>query len=597
MAYTFNAKQYSFTSGLERQTMAEDMFDIYADTDNLDKILAANVASSAARKLEREQQEELWKKENYNARITNETALQQVDIGSTGEGNDAVRNLLRGMQEKVYKAKELGRQNPDQQHKVPQVIAEQEAAIQRIMGVATNVSVSLDAYEKAMKIPPGQAGAVSVMTPNATQNVMLGVKDGSTSFVMKNGELYGIKPNESGGSDVVNLDKLSQEIEGGGNFYQTVPDLTESLKGGYDNVLKPGGKDNADFVTFEEKRVGSQMATVKFMSQKQRDNAADALVKSGQFKGILDDDERMKVIWSDMMGNDVPWQQVEGDTPEEVKANLEEQRNKAAYFLAQKAIEDNAPADGVKMITSTSKYKPPTGPKGPKPETDLQQAKRMRYTGGSQDARALAGNNVEPQEIADYLNDINDGDYSVVDKDEVIASLNDEQFEAYEELEDEKAKDKYLEGIMKKNGIKIGDIVDGDGKVIKTDEDSLRGRISDEGGYSKDEAIVYNSKASAAAKKAYEELDEDKRPKDSDKYFAGKDGKKRLNPAYKGKNSGNKSKSFIGKKPGDVLRNSGTIDDPDIGIPKVADAQDGRYYKNSNTGTVYLFKDGKYTEV
>ena len=332
MALKFNAQQYDLAKGLTRQRMAEDMFDIYAETPNLDAALAANVASFQARKQERKAQEELWKTQNYQDRITNETALQKVDIGSTASGNDAVRNLLRGMQEDVYKAKELGRQNPKEQHRVPQVIAEQEAAIQRIMGVATNVSVSLDEYEKAMKIPPGQTGAVSVMTPDATQRVMLGIKDGSTSFVLKNGELYGIKPNGSGGSDVVNLDQLSKDIEDGNNFFQKVPDLTESLKGGYDNILKPDGKDNVDFVTFEEKRVGSQMATVKFMTQQQRDKAADALVKSNQLIGILDDEERMKVVWSDMMGNDVPWQQVEGDTKEEVQANLEKQRNEAAYF-------------------------------------------------------------------------------------------------------------------------------------------------------------------------------------------------------------------------------------------------------------------------
>lgn len=572
MAYTFNAKQYSFTSGLERQRMAEDMFDIYADNSNLDDMLAAQVASTAARRLEREQQEELWKKENYNARITNETALQQVDIGSTAEGNDSVRNLLRGMQEKVYKAKELGRQNPKEQHKVPQVIAEQEAAIERIMGVATNVSVSLDAYEKAMKIPPGQTGAVSVMTPNASQNVMLGIKDGSTSFVMKNGELYGIKPNSTGGSDVVNLDKLSQEIESGANFFQTVPDLTESLKGGYDNVVKPQGQDNADYVTFEEKRVGSQVATVKYMNQQQRDDAVDAMVKSNQFKGILDDEDRMKVIWSDMMGEDVPWQQVEGDTREEVQANLEKQRNQAAYFLAQKAIEDNAAPDGVKMVVGRSKYSPPAAPKGPKPETDLQAASRIRYTGGAEDARRLYELG-DKKEMAKYLTNINRGDsyYEVIDQDYIDSLVDEEERDAYIEANSDyeetgepakdaarkmaaikKANEEYEAGLIK--GYEMGQIVDKDGNIIPVDtEEDLRRAISDEGGYSKDQQLVYSSKASAAAKKAYEGLPEDKRPGEEDKYFE-VNGKRYLNPTYvppskrTHKSNNQPSKSFKNKK-------------------------------------------------
>ena len=61
------------------------------------------------------------------------------------------------------------------------------------------------------------------------------------------------------------------------------------------------------------------------MTPGQRQQGIKALVNGNQFKGILDDEARMKVVWSDMMGKDVPWQQVEGDTREEVEANLAKQ--------------------------------------------------------------------------------------------------------------------------------------------------------------------------------------------------------------------------------------------------------------------------------
>jgi hypothetical protein len=526
---------YNNSSGRYRQSLANKLMDVYADTKDLDKMLAANIASVQARKLERKMQDELWKKQNYASRIVDETKLQNIDMGGSAD-NDAIRNLVRDMQEKVYQAKKWGREHPEFQHEVPRVIAEQQAAIQRMMGVATNVSVALDGYDKAMKIPPGQAGAVSVMTPDASQRVMLGIRDGSTSFVTKNGKLFGIRPNENGQPDVVNLDELSADIEKGNNFFQTVPDLTESLKGSYNNVFKPGGKDNADLITFEEKRVGSQVATVKFMTPEQREQGIKSLVNGNQFKGILDDESRMKVIWSDMMGKDVPWQQVEGDTREEVEANLAKQRNEAAYFLAQKAVEDNAAPDGIKMVEGRSKYQPKgSGNKSQKP-TEI--AKNMIAQQARIDSMEYLGK--DPNEIAKYLTDLNRGDsfYEVVD-DAYIDGLVDEEKESEyikknaksdSEEDLQKAKEEYRTKFLK--NYKKGDIVDKNGNVIDVStQKALERAILDEEGYSKAEQIVYRSNASDAAKKAYEELKESERPTEDEKFFKYK-GRKYLNPIY-----------------------------------------------------------------
>ena len=73
---------------------------------------------------------------------------------------------------------------------------------------------------------------------------------------------------------------------------------------------------------------------------------------------IIEDEDRMSVIWSNMMGKDEPWGKAEG-SPEEIEAKINKQKEEAALFLAQKAIEDNAPADGVKVIQSSQKYKAP----------------------------------------------------------------------------------------------------------------------------------------------------------------------------------------------------------------------------------------------
>lgn len=525
---------YNNSSGRGRQSLANEMMKVYADTKDLDKMLAANIASVQARKLERKMQDELWKKQNYASRIVDETKLQTIDMGGSAD-NDAIRNLVRDMQENVYSAKKMGREHPEFQQEVPRIIAEQEAMARRMMEVATNVSVSLDGYDKAMKIPPGEAGAVSVMTPNASQRVMLGIRDGSTSFVNKNGKLFGIRPNENGEPDVVNLDELSANIEKGDNFFQTVPDLTESLKGGYDNVFKPGGKDNADLITFEEKRVGSQVATVKFMTPEQRQQGIKSLVDGNQFKGILDDEKRMKTVWSDLMGKDVPWQQVEGDTREEVEANLAKQRNEAAYFLAQKAVEDNAAPDGIKMVEGRSKYKP----KGSgKQSTPTERARDMR----AQEARVISMelDGKTPEEKAKYLTSINRGDsfYEVVDDAYIDGLVDEEEEEEYIEKNAEtdseedmqKAKEEYRTKFLK--NYKKGDIVDKDGNVIDvSSQKALERAILDEEGFSKDEQLVYRANASVKSKKAYESLEEDKRPSETEKFFE-VDGQRYLNPVY-----------------------------------------------------------------
>jgi hypothetical protein len=542
--------QYRNSSGRNRQAAANDLINMYADTSNLDAQLDAQVASEAARRYEREQQDELFKKEMYNSRIESETALQKINVGANAD-NDAIRNLIRDQQEKVYEAQRIGRENPELQHRVPQVIAEQQAAVNRMMKVSTNIGVILNDWEEGMKIQPGKAGSIDVMTPHATQKVLMGIKDGSTSFVMKNGEMWGVLPGE--GDDglpyAVNLDKMSNMVEEGGDPISTVPDISETLKKGYDNIFLPGGKDNAELITFSEKRAGTQVVTSKFMSEQQKQLGVEKLVKSNQFKGIIEDDARMSIIWSNTMGKDTPWLQVEGDTREEIQAEIDAQKKEAAYFLANMAVDDNAAAAGVQMVVGRSKYQPPSGPKGPKPETQLQQAKRLRYEKGSSDARELLDK--DPKEIANYLTNINRGNsyYEVIDQDYVDSLVDEEERDAYVEANSDyeetgdsakdaarkmiaikEATEEYEAGLIE--GYEMGQIVDKDGNIIPvgTEEDISRA-ISDEGGYSKDQQMVYNSNASASAKKAFEELPDDKKPKEDAKYFEA-NGKRYLNPVY-----------------------------------------------------------------
>ena len=236
------------------------------------------------------------------------------------------------------------------------------------------------------------------------------------------------------------------------------------------------------------------------------------------------------------MGKDVPWQQVEGDTREEVEANLAKQRNEAAYFLAQKAVEDNAAPDGIKMLMRSSKYQPKgSGTQSQKPE---EIAKDMRAQQARIDSMELV--DATPEEKAKYLTNINRGDsfYEVVD-DAYIDGLVDEEEESEyieknaksdSEEDLQKAKEEYRTKFLK--NYKKGDIVDKDGNVIDvSNQKALERAILDEEGFDKDEQMVYRSNASAAAKKAYEGLKESERPTQDEKFFKYK-GRKYLNPIY-----------------------------------------------------------------
>ena len=549
---------YNRSTGRQRQQIANGLMDMYADTGNLSQILAAQVEEPWARKQQREQQDKLFEENQYNQRIEDETALQQIKMGGDAD-NDAFANLIRSEQEDIYEAKKLGRENPEIQHKIPRIIAEKEALVKTMIQTSTDVGVALNDLEEGMKIQPGKAGSIDVMFPDATQRVLLGIKTGETSFVNRNGQIFGVLPSlEDGGLPMaVNLSKISQDIQEGKDPIPTVPDITESLKGGYDNIFKPGGKDNAELVTFGEKRSGTQVITTKTMTAEQRQLGIEKLVKSNQFKGIIEDEDRMSKIWSNTMGKDEPWLQVPGNTREEIQANIDKQKQEAAYFLANMAVEENAAAEGILEVAGRKEYKPPSATPPPKPEDPLKVAKRIRAKEGFQHARELEGES--PEVIAEYLTNINRGNtvYTVVDNDyienhpdydaeEKAKFMQENYTKYYKGMDTDKIAEAMIEAQKEYDAkildyLKPGDIVDKDGNVIPvSNEEEIAKAISDEGGYSKDEYMVYRSGASSNAKKAYEALPEDKRPKPSEKYFT-VDGQRYNNPVYS-KNHGGKNK-------------------------------------------------------
>ena len=85
---------YNQSTGRQRQQIANGLMDMYADTGNLSQILAAQVEEPWARKQQREQQDKLFEENQYNQRIEDETALQQIKMGgdARAEGAAAVES-------------------------------------------------------------------------------------------------------------------------------------------------------------------------------------------------------------------------------------------------------------------------------------------------------------------------------------------------------------------------------------------------------------------------------------------------------------------------------------------------------------------------
>lgn len=405
-----------------RQERANALINAYS----IDPAVVSNNAqlaiNSELRRQERQKQEKLVEETLMNERIQAESKFSAVDIGDSS-ANTALKDLLREQQKRVYNAKMLQKKGKISGEEALTEIQDATDAIDKIQKTAVGTNVALDDYYKDMKIQPGEAGAVDAMTPDGVQKAMLGIRTGESSFVYKNGELYAVRNNEDGEPFVANLSKINTAIGNGDNFYKKVPDLSETYKNAYDNIVKPGGKDNADFVMFQTKRIGDQEAQLKYMTPEQRAKAAQAMVKSGQFKGVIEDEERMSIIWSNVMGRDEPWGQAEG-SPEEIQAKINKQKEEAALFLANKALETNAPADGVKVIQSSKKYQPPSydSSKGNKSrltvgtEEDIE-TYRTSYDNIVQQSPKLVG---KPKEIIQMAGDFIGEDPGYYSKEQLI---------------------------------------------------------------------------------------------------------------------------------------------------------------------------------
>ena len=262
----------------------------------------------ANNKLERAKQEKLFAEQNKEQQLMFDKV---AGIKETGYGSfdKSMNEFFDSQTEKYFKIKQGIKDGTVPQMEGNRALSYLNNQVTQFKDAVVPIMAQTKALAEALKIPPGQPGAISSRVPTAQQEVLLELQQGgNVKLVDNDGELVLFRPGGDGKEPaMVNVNELLQLENSGIKYFETVPDLSESLKSVYDNTVKPGGKDNADLVTFDTKIVGDQEITTKSMTTEQRQKAAQSMVKSNQFKGILDDDTRMKSVWADMMNKDTDW--------------------------------------------------------------------------------------------------------------------------------------------------------------------------------------------------------------------------------------------------------------------------------------------------
>jgi len=497
---------------------------------NSAKIIANNI-------LQRQSQEQLFAAQNTEQRAMFDKV---AGIKETGYGtfDKNLNSFFDGQVEKYFKIKQGMKDGSVSQMEGNRTLSYLNNQVTQFKDAVVPITAQAKQLQEALKIPPGQPGSISSRVPTNQQELLLDlIQGGDVNLVDNKGELVLFRP-KSGDKEeaMINVTELLNLENSGIEYFKKVPDVSESLKVAYDNIVKPGGKDNADLIMFENKKVGDQEVTTKFMTSEQRKKAVDSMVNANQFKGILDDEERMQSVWADLMGEDSDWMDVEGSTASETDLNIKAQREKAAIWMANKSLEDNAAVDGVKMVIGRSKYKKPgSGNTGSTKSNLTDQAREQRYNVYAEKSNELVGN---PNEIAAALTEVNPvgKTYSVIDETYIVGIMDDDKFDEYNDLDTKEEKTKFASELAKNNELVIGSIIDEQGDVIPgtNTAEGIRAALADEGSINLDQQTIYAGRRNEAAVAAYKSVNP--KPTGDQKTFK-HNGRTYPNPIYIGPGS------------------------------------------------------------
>lgn len=328
---------------------------------------------------------------------------QIVGLKNTGSAQfDANKqNYFYQLKENYIKIKNMMDKNPDLHESGAKELAKINNEIFQYKEMAPKMLNQIVFLREALKIPPGQPGAISSETPGTIQRMLLAIVEGgpNVSLASKDGNLYLYMPPQTYEQDGETLETDGQQIniseflnitEGGGEVIKTIPDYQKELKDAADAVIKmENGEDNPLYYKLNEVSVGdNNNAVVKEWNSQVIDPATNKqmigsdtldvlgfkiknpfagkkingemlaqmdLIRTGAFESLLkpDDpnDNDMAVIWADVIPDSIT-----GDDAWN-PAN-KDQLSKALGWLSQQAVAEYGLKEGV--LTHQKKPKPET---------------------------------------------------------------------------------------------------------------------------------------------------------------------------------------------------------------------------------------------
>jgi hypothetical protein len=299
---------------------------------------------------------------NYTNSINNfEQSVTSLSGMSSGNASfdEQVRQTFNAEADGLYEAaKEAAAGNiTSQQYKqIERDAKEKLANTARAMPIL--VSQGQD-WIDGMSIEPGNYGAVSSTMPTEAQIVLSnlakqnkGPNDPPVTlqFVGNTPSLF-VPGKEEGTGAMMNLNAVYADAQKGKDLVPIIDNYSTTLTGAYKNVFQPANTDSKYITTYYEPDPNDPTKEIAYqtITDKGRQEGIDAMIRLNQFDGMLNNNELMRMIWQDQMPDeitgDVTWHATDPSlSAEENKAMLQEQRDKAARFLAEKAFDENATA-------------------------------------------------------------------------------------------------------------------------------------------------------------------------------------------------------------------------------------------------------------
>jgi len=288
---------------------------------------------SANIKLEKASQKAMQDKQNIFLQKQADRVAGMTEIGDVNFDKN-MNNYFQSQIDNYVKIKngiEKGDVDPQEGAKALATINERVTKYQQ---AAPTVLSNAKKVSDAMKIKPGEPGAMSSLTPTAQQEILLGLAGQSSSSEQLN---VNIVNTNSGGlalynpdtDAMIDLNELINMEASGKQYFREVPSIKEELQTASDLMLGAKGARVDGTVTYDTRIENGNDITTEFMTKKQYDMVKQNIIVGGGL-GALTKSKDMDIIWNDILGKDTAWDVTDDNMVLEAKT-----------LLAEKSIKDS----------------------------------------------------------------------------------------------------------------------------------------------------------------------------------------------------------------------------------------------------------------